>query len=182
MTGDADDDPQGRPAGTPATALRARVLSFGFIAFLAAVMAGFVGEGLTYEYWSQFGPGPGFLPIWLGGGLAFCVLMLIVVQLRAPEELKTEPGGLSRVGAAILAMAVTAIAIPYVGMIPSLIVMIVVVLTAIEGRHWRSAILVSLGTAAVIYLIFDLWLGVQFPERYFWSGAAAVGPPGTAPA
>lgn len=53
---------------------------------LCAAMLGLVGVGAVYlavrlPYWSQYGPGPGFLPVWLGSAL-FVLSALQLVELR----------------------------------------------------------------------------------------------------
>ena len=62
---------------------------------LCVVMMGLVGGGAVYlalrlPYWSQYGPGPGFLPVWMGSAL-FVLSALLWVELWRQE--KTSGGG-----------------------------------------------------------------------------------------
>src|SRR3970282_2870239 len=65
---------------------------------LSGICIGFFGvyvafEALKLPYVSEFGPGPGFFPLWIGIGLTLLSLLLIVANLfgsAAPESSKSQ--------------------------------------------------------------------------------------------
>ena len=145
-----------------------RILPFAFIAFLLATGLAFLLESLTYEYMASFGPGPGLLPRCLAGGMLICTAFVLYEEYMQPEEVWAEPGGPRRVLAAIGLMAGAAAGISYIGMLPSLFVFIFLFASPIEKNSYRFSLLLSTGIVAATYLIFGLWLGVQFPEVYYF--------------
>ena len=144
-----------------------RLLPFVFIALLAAIGLGFLIESLTYEYMASFGPGPGLLPRWLAGGMLISTAFVLFEEYRQKEEAETETGGPRRILAAVGLMAGAAAGITYIGMLPSLFVFIFLFASLIEKNPYGFSFLLSVGVTGAIYLIFALWLGVQFPEMYY---------------
>ena len=55
-------------------------------ALLFAFAVAFAAGALRYyEYWGAGGPGPAFLPFWLGVAMALLALLMLVKALRNPD-------------------------------------------------------------------------------------------------
>jgi hypothetical protein len=120
---------------------------------------------LTLPYTGEFGPGPGFLPLWLGVTLTVCALPVIVTDLRSTER----SGKLFRPETAkclkVLILIVTVfLALPVLGFSVGL-----ALITAggmrLLGRHrWISCLVTVIGTAVCIHYLFGQWLGIPLPK------------------
>jgi putative tricarboxylic transport membrane protein len=120
----------------------------------------------NYTYWSPNGPGSGFFPFWLGVAMAVLAALLLV---RAVRESESGPAWLPRGRGAVrflgvLGASVVFVALmPWLGMVLGTVLFIIVILKALEGHSWPTAIAVALGTAAVNWAVFTWWLRVPFP-------------------
>lgn len=119
-----------------------------------------------HPYWTPYGPGSGFLPVWLGVTMAALATGLLVGATRA-----TDPGpawlpggrGLARLVVVIGATALFIALIPWLGMTLGSAFFLVAVLRFLEGHGWGVTLGVAVGTTAVNWLIFTHWLRVPFP-------------------
>lgn len=143
---------------------------------LLAAFAGYtIAAGWRMGYWQGRIPGPGFAPVWIGGGLALAALLLLfrrapgsaTLQLLqpvppdAPEPARSVELVL---GAAIVAATAGALLLaPWIGMMGAVALLLLVLIRLLRGS-WRSA----LGTAVLLpvafYLLFVRWLQVPVPK------------------
>lgn len=150
------------------TTLGARATTFAFLAFLVLIGLAFLIESLRYRYWASFGPGAGLLPRWLAGGYLVCCLALLVQELRGGTRVVFDGQGLLRIAVTIGLMGAAALTTPMIGLIPSLALMMFLLAAFVEKNGVLVSGLVSIGVSIFIFLVFGLWLGVQFPEMYFF--------------
>jgi putative tricarboxylic transport membrane protein len=119
------------------------------------------------SYTSEYGPGPGFLPLWLGIGLFVLALYLIAVNLARPapepnRETKSwmTPG---RVLGGWFGLMIAIAVLPRIGFSLSLALLTASLIAALErGSLWR-AVGVGFGLALSFHLIFVLALGLSLP-------------------
>src|SRR5215212_8619466 len=98
-------------------------------ALLALAVAFAVGALKSYAYWGENGPGPAFLPFWLGIVMAVLALLLLVGAL-----------------------------LDVVGMIVGTAVFLIVLLRFLDRQSWPVTVGVALATAGFIFLVFIRWL------------------------
>jgi putative tricarboxylic transport membrane protein len=124
-------------------------------------------ESSRLAYVSEYGPGPGFLPLWLGIGLLILAVCLMVSHLVRPAA---ESGGKSasavamgRVLSGWLALMLAVFLLPRIGFSLSLALLTVFLIVALEHRSRWTAIGVGFGLALGFYLIFVFALGLSLP-------------------
>ena len=113
------------------------------------------------------GPRPGYFPFYLG--LIMCVASLVNVAraLLVPDkDNKTfvQVGQLKLVLAVLLPTAVYALFVTWIGIYISSILFIAFFMRWLGKYPWWKVIGVSLGTAVVIYLVFEKWFKVPLPK------------------
>lgn len=123
-----------------------------------------------YTYWGENGPGPGFLPAWLGLVMAALGALLLVGSLRArgpsPDWLP-DHAGLRRLALVMGATVAFVALLGVLGMALATALFIVVLVRGLGGHRWRLALGVAVGLAAINYLVFTFWLRVPFPVGVF---------------
>jgi putative tricarboxylic transport membrane protein len=125
-------------------------------------------QALRLEYTSDFGPGPGFLPFWLGVVIISFSTLVIFVTLRSSNPRKTpsdeETKQPSRSLLSWFALMLGIALLPWLGFYISFAMLAAFLVLAMERRSVAVAIAIGLGSALVFYLIFSLALGVPLPS------------------
>jgi len=121
---------------------------------------------------AQFGPGRGFLPLWLGVILAVLSIALLFEAVKRPTD-QDEPSPFpDKKGVlAVVLVVVGLIAYPLMmnalGYVLTTFIFVMFLMLAVQ----RNSILTTLLTSAIItlimYLIFDLALKVRLPDGPF---------------
>jgi putative tricarboxylic transport membrane protein len=143
-------------------------------ALLFAFAAAFAGGALwRYEYWSRVeGPGPGFMPFWLGLVMAVLAAMLLLSSLK-----QKDPGaawlpsgeGLKRL-LVVLAVSIAYVALlRVIGMTVGTALFLIVLIRFLDRQPWWMCFAIGVAAAIGNYLVFVYWLKVPFPEGMFWS-------------
>ena len=135
-------------------------------ALLALAVAFSVGALKHYAYWGENGPGPAFLPFWLGLVMAVLATALLVGAIRSHD-----PGpawlprgdGLRRL-ALVLGVTVAFVALlNVIGMTIGTVLFLVILLRFLDRQSWPLTVAVALAVAALNYLVFARWLHVPLP-------------------
>ena len=138
---------------------------------LACALAFSAGALRYYNYWGEGGPGPAFLPFWLGLVMALLGLTMLTRNLK---EKSAGGAWLPRGEARRRVVAVIGITVLFVvllkvlGMVIASALYLAVLMRYLERHSWPLTAAVSLGAAAVNYLVFAYWLRVPFPEGMSW--------------
>ena len=135
-------------------------------ALLALAVAFAVGALKSYAYWGENGPGPAFLPFWLGVVMAVLALLLLVGALRDPdpgEAWLPRGRGLRRLALVLGVMIVLVALLQVVGMIVGSALFLIVLLRFLDRQSWPVTVGVALATAGFIFLVFTQWLRVPLP-------------------
>jgi putative tricarboxylic transport membrane protein len=137
-------------------------------AFIAAFGVYVIVQSSRLSYFSEFGPGPGFLPLWLGIGLLALAICLIAVSVFRPgREQQAGPGSQVAAGRALggwLAMMVAIALLPWLGFSLILALLSAFLILALERRSFLTAVSVAFGLAFGFQVIFALALGLSLPS------------------
>ena len=137
---------------------------------LAAVLLGayVAWQASGMEYHGIYGPGPGFLPLWLGASTIVCgAVILSQTRVRRAEQdsvpFDMDRAMALRVGFAVVALVASVWLYQYVGFALSFGVFIAVVLRVLDRLPLSRILAVSVLTPAIFWAVFDLVLGVRLP-------------------
>jgi hypothetical protein len=139
------------------------------------LMSAFFGAALweasTFQYGSEFAPGPGFAPVWLSA-IGLCVSLLIAAHglsaMRSADRSAAAPAldrrGLMRVALTLLGLGAMIFVVESLGLAVS-ILLFLLYLTLVVQRH-RAAVGIgaSVGTVVFVYLVFVYFLDVPVPK------------------
>ena len=140
-------------------------LGFFLAVFILIISGTMFWQALSMGYYSEYGPGPGFLPLWINGILIIlAVLYLFITLMKSDIALsKVFPKGegfinvLVSMGAPILFL----ILIPYTGFV--IASMITLFVLFIRGFKWYWSLGYSVGLSIILFLVFSTLLQVPLP-------------------
>ncbi|MGH7847825.1 MAG: tripartite tricarboxylate transporter TctB family protein [Candidatus Binatia bacterium] len=125
-------------------------------------------RALSLDYTSDTGPGPGFVPLWLGIVITSLSLFLIVATLRkslARNIVSHEtPNKASRSLASWLAIMIGVALLKILGFYASFALLTAFFVLAMEKRSVPIVVAVAAGSAFGFYLIFSVVLRVPLPS------------------
>ena len=139
-------------------------------ALLAFAVAFGAGALRNYAYWGENGPGPAFLPFWLGLVMALLAAMLLVGAMRASDA--GEPWlprgeGLHRIALVLGATIAYVALLDLVGMTIGTALFLIVLVRWPDRQPWPTAIAVGIAVAVLNYVVFTRWLRVPLPVGPF---------------
>jgi hypothetical protein len=142
---------------------------------------GVIGLGLAFwsylestrlQYMTEFTPGPGFFPFWVGVVLALLSLYLIVdTYLRKPSDrdskkLLPPKHMLFRVGFIMLMLVIVRYAMPFLGFPLTLSLFAAVLLLLLEHYSIVRSVAYGIAYAGVTWFIFEYMLSMGFPKGF----------------
>ena len=119
---------------------------------------------------SPTNPGPGFLPFLIGIFIGF--LCIIELTRSFQDKVKTDPQNserlldlyaLRKIIIVCGSIGVYAIILPYMGYLISTFILMILLFKNVEPQKWVVALISTIITVTLSYLIFVVWLGSQFP-------------------
>ena len=133
---------------------------------LALAVAFSVGALKHYAYWGENGPGPAFLPVWVGVVMAVLATALLVGALRSQEPGESwlpRGAGLTRL-VVVLGATVTLVALlNVVGMVLGTFLFLIVLVRFLDRTPWPLTFVVAFAVAGANFLVFTRWLKVPMP-------------------
>jgi putative tricarboxylic transport membrane protein len=138
----------------------------GVAVFLLGIVTTFFAWRLPYT--TEFSPGPGFLPFWLGIIMAICSIFVIAADLRSKERGGNffAPETITCIKVLILIVVIYLI-LPVLGF-PAGLALITAGGMRLMGKHrWVSCGITVVVTAVCIHYLFGRWLGIPLPEGMF---------------
>ena len=145
-----------------------RITASVLLAFSVAFSAGALKQ---YQWWGPGGPGPAFLPFWLGLVMAFLALGMLIRSLKqqyAGDAWLPRGEGL-RDMLVVLGVTVAFVALLRVtGMVLGTAIYLVVLVRYLGRHRWWLTLLVAAAAAGFNWLVFVRWLRVPMPEGMLW--------------
>jgi len=138
----------------------------GLAVLLLGSVVVFFSSQLPYE--AEYGPGPGFLPLWIGIALIACAIATIIKAIRKYryEEgrfFQAKTGQVVFVGVTLI---ITFLLVPVFGLSLGLALFTGFTMRT-AGRHgWMLCIFGAVVTAAAIRLIFGVMLDIPLPRGF----------------
>jgi putative tricarboxylic transport membrane protein len=122
----------------------------------------FFSTQLSYK--SEYGPGPGFLPFWLGIAIIGCAIYVITHTLKKYEKTGMFFKPRTKIAVNVLILIVIAfLLLPLFGFSVGLGLYVGATMRVIGKHHWISCVLTTIVTAIAIHFIFGHWLGIPLP-------------------
>jgi hypothetical protein len=146
-----------------------RVTAALLLAFAAAFSVGALQQ---YQWWGSGGPGPAFMPFWLGLVMTLLALMMLVRSLKQqhPGEAWLPRGEGLRDLLVVLAATVAYVALLNVtGMIAGTALYLAFLMRYLGKHRWWVTFAVAIGAAGFNWVVFVHWLHVPMPEGMFWT-------------
>jgi putative tricarboxylic transport membrane protein len=140
---------------------------------LSAFFGAALWEGSTFQYGTEFSPGPGFAPVWLSAiGLAVSLLIALHglrlmsrahrSEASAPPVL--EKWGVLRVVFTLLGLGAMIFLVPILGLALSIVAFLLYLTLAVQRHSYLIAIGASIGTVVFVYVVFVHFLDVPVPK------------------
>jgi len=121
---------------------------------------------------ATFGPGPDFLPFWLGALMAGLALLLFLSAWWRPVTSGVSPvfpglKALVPIGATLAGLGVYILFLERIGFLLGTGLLTAFLLGVVEREPWSVSLLVAAGNAIALRLIFRTLLGVSLPTGPF---------------
>ena len=145
-----------------------RVTAALLLAFAVAFSAGALKQ---YQWWGSGGPGPAFMPFWLGLVMALLALGMLLKSLKRqdPGEAWLPRGEGLRDLLVVLGATVAFVALLNVlGMVIGTALYLAVLVRYLGRHRWWVTLAVAAGAAGFNWLVFVHRLRVPFPEGKLW--------------
>lgn len=130
-------------------------------------------ESLQFDYLSEFGPGPGFEPFWLGILLALLSISLFIDTFLKRNDREYErsclPGlkALGRVGLIMLITAGFALSLNTLGFLLTVFLFVSLILFTLEEVGILKSMFYGIMFSASVFLIFSYGMEINFPKGFF---------------
>jgi putative tricarboxylic transport membrane protein len=140
-----------------------------FADFIGGVFVLLLGLAVVFFSWqlpykSEYGPGPGFLPLWLGFGIIGCAIVVILKVLKKSDRTGAFFKPRTKMGVSVLIqIAITFLFLPLLGFSIALGLFMGVTMRTMGKHHWISCGLTAVVTAIAIHFIFGHWLSIPLP-------------------
>ena len=139
-------------------------------ALIGGVVVLFFGLAVVFfssqlPYYSEFGPGPGFLPLWVGVVLIGCAIFVIINVLRKHDKIGTFFKPRTKLGLHVLVIIfMPFLLLPVLGFSRGLALFVGITMRIMGKHRWLSCSLTAVVTAICIHLIFISWLTIPLPQ------------------
>lgn len=133
-------------------------------------LSGFViWESLQMPPSATFGPGPGFLPFWIGvilAGLAVILFLTAWFRMNDPKESHIFPTrkALTAVGLVLLGLALYTVLMEPLGFLANTLLFVAFLMAVVQRESFKVTAAVAVLTTAGLYIIFQVLLGITLPR------------------
>ena len=138
------------------------------------VGAYFIHTGQELDLGELRDPGSGLMIYWVGVLMVVLCAGIFITALVGPATARFGEiwAGVQygRVVRFVLALCAYAVLLPWLGFIPTTLVLLIVLFRAVEPTPWWLTVLLAVLATAFCDLIFHRWLGIQLPAGFFGWG------------
>lgn len=130
------------------------------------ILVGFQGQNLPYM--SRFGPGPGFLLVWLAGGFVVLGLLLLLQVTFRPTRMGRfalpDAGSAWRMAFIMVGFFAFVFFANSVGFLICIAVLSFLLLLVVEAKGWKLSLLISALMTAGFWIVFEFSLQLRLPK------------------
>lgn len=143
-----------------------------YISLFFVLVGGLIVEQASaMQYYSQYGPGPGLLPLWIGVILTVLSVINLVMTYKKNDtpfsKLLPKGVGLVNLLACVGSFLLFTGLVSFVGFSISSFLMLSILFS--RGYKWYWALAMSAAVTGVLFLVFGSVLGVPLPvNEYGW--------------
>ena len=140
---------------------------------LSALFGAALWEGWSFQYGTEFAPGPGFAPVWLSA-IGLCVSLMIAAHglwaMRSGEDSEQraapalETGGLVRVALTLLGLVAMVLLVEPLGLVAAILLFLLYLTLFVQRHGVAVGIGASVGTVVFVYVVFVYFLEVPVPK------------------
>ena len=158
---------QNREFGRKEKVVRRADIIGGMITILFGAIA--ITQSVQLEYWSPFGPGPGFVPLWCSIFIVFGGILLLLQALRK-RRTSVQPVSAAKmkrlaIVASVAALTViAAILMDFIGFTVSMFLFMVTMVGFVGKHRWYVVLATGVSVAISFYFVFGKWLQVPLPK------------------
>jgi hypothetical protein len=139
---------------------------------LAAGFALALWEASSFQYGTEFAPGPGFAPVWLSAiGIGVSMLIALnAMKLARRRRTASDSGesmdrrGAVRVAATLAGLVAMVLITPSLGLVSSILLFLLFLTLGVQRLSAVTAIGASMGTVLFVYIVFVHFLEVPIPR------------------
>ena len=124
-------------------------------------------QGFLLKLGTARAPKPGFMIFWVGAAIVILSGLFFLETMRTPERDHAplwRGVGWFRGAKLLTALFLYVSVFKFLGFIVSTFLLLVYMFKGLEPQSWRSALLLSAATVAICYLVFGVFLELQFPS------------------
>jgi putative tricarboxylic transport membrane protein len=137
-------------------------LAGGLVVLLFGIAIVFFSSQLPYK--SEYGPGPGFLPLWLGivliGSAVFVLLNILRKQVKVDAFFKT---GTKQSAMMFILIFISFLLLPLLGFAVGLAFFSGLTMRVMGKHSWMACGLTAVGIAIGVHFVFGQWLHIPLP-------------------
>jgi putative tricarboxylic transport membrane protein len=126
-----------------------------------------ISQSLKIDLMAEFGPGPGFLPFWLGVGIILLGVTLLAQTLFRRREEETLPlprrPAVRQMFLVMMGVFGFAFLVERVGFVICVGLLLLFLLVLVERRLWKQSLLIAGVGALLFWAIFELGLQLRLP-------------------
>ena len=137
-------------------------LAGGVVVLLLGIAIAFFSSQLPY--YSEYGPGPGFLPFWLGivliGSAVFVLVNILKKHVKVDAFLKS---GTKKSAMMFILIFISFLFLPLLGFSVGLAFFSGVTMRVMGKHSWMACGLTAVGIAIGVHFVFGQWLHIPLP-------------------
>ncbi|WP_053365774.1 tripartite tricarboxylate transporter TctB family protein [Bacillus sp. FJAT-27245] len=126
-------------------------------------------QSLSLNYYSEFGPGPGLLPMWISGLMIILSIINIFSSLKKDAikfaDVMPKGEGLKNVLLTAGTLLLFIVTVPYIGFVLASFLMLF--LLFLRGYKWYIGMGLAAGIALFVFWLFGSILSVPLPVNSF---------------
>lgn len=121
------------------------------------------------QYYGEYGPGPGLLPVWASGIMIVLAVINLVAAFKKNNtqfsDLLPTGTSLANVLSCVGSFAFYIIVVPYAGFVTTSTIMLFILFS--RGYSWKTSIMFSALVTGIVFFVFSIALGIPLPVNEF---------------